>query len=116
MLTYGTPLALWMIENRITRLTEYVSVGSPRNKEWQTLAFQPAVEREVEGIETYAGSLVSTLSTQGRREFLSRSERRAEDVKDPKKDRIAISKRFWSECTAISTRFWRDRIAIEDEL
>ena len=56
---YVAPLALWMTEDMIPRSQRYVSVGSRRYKEWQTLAFDATTDREEEEMEACAGPLVA---------------------------------------------------------
>ena len=72
-----------MTENMIPRYPGYVSDGSRRSNEWQTLAYKATVEREAEEIETNAGLLVDhpeyTIPTQ----ISSRSEKVADVAKDP---------------------------------
>ena len=58
VLNYGSPLALRMTDNIIPRSKVYVSAGSRRYNEWQTLACEATVAREVEEIETCAVPLV----------------------------------------------------------
>ena len=55
-----------MTENMIPRSLGYVSVGSIRYNEWQTLVYEATVERETEENETYAGPLVDLRITIGR--------------------------------------------------
>ena len=55
---YGASLVLWMTEDIIPRSRGYVSVGSRRYKERQTLACEATTDREKEEMEVYAGPLV----------------------------------------------------------
>ena len=67
----------------IPRSPGYVSVGSRRYNEWQTLAYEATVEREAEEIETYAGPLVDHPEYTRPTQTFTRSEEEAEDAKDP---------------------------------
>ena len=58
VLRHGAPLGLWMAADMIPRSPGYVSVGSRRYNEWQTLAFEATVDREEELPEPYVGPLV----------------------------------------------------------
>ena len=67
----------------IPQFPGYVSVGSRRYNEWQTLAFEATVEREAEEIETYEGRLIDHPGYTSPTQILTRSEREAEDAKAP---------------------------------
>ena len=58
VLRHGAPLGLWMAADMIPRSPGYVSVGSRRYNEWQTLAFEATVDREEELPKPYVGPLV----------------------------------------------------------
>ena len=58
ILRWGTPLGLCMVADTIPHSQGYVSVGSRRYNEWQTLAFEATTDREVAPPETYEGPLV----------------------------------------------------------
>ena len=47
-----------MVFDMIPRSTGYISVGSRRYTEWQTLAIEYTMKREEETVEKYAGMLV----------------------------------------------------------
>ena len=47
-----------MTSDMIPRSPGYVSIGSRRYTEWQTLTFEATTEREEETVEEYAGPLV----------------------------------------------------------
>ena len=53
ILNHGAALALWMTSNMIPRSPGYVSIGSRRYTEWQTLAFEATTERGEETVEGY---------------------------------------------------------------
>ena len=82
-LNFGAPLALWMTDNMIPRSPGYVSVGSRRYNEWQTLEYEPNVEREAEEMETYAGPLIDHTEYTMPTQILTRSVKEAEDNEDP---------------------------------
>lgn len=46
ILRWGTPLGMWMMPDAIPRSQGYVSVGSRKYREWQTLAFEATTDRE----------------------------------------------------------------------
>ena len=51
----GPPLGFWMAVGMIPRSPGYVSVGSRRYKEWQTLAYEATVDRKAEVAEIPTG-------------------------------------------------------------
>uniref|UniRef100_A0AAV1UMG9 Uncharacterized protein n=1 Tax=Peronospora matthiolae TaxID=2874970 RepID=A0AAV1UMG9_9STRA len=60
----------------------YVSVGSWRYMEWQTLAFEATTDREEEEAEAYPGPLVGHLTYEKPTRILTRSKRKLDDIKD----------------------------------
>ena len=58
VLDCDTPLGWWMIMDMIPRSQGYVSVGSRRYNEWQTLAFEATTELSQENPVKYLGPLV----------------------------------------------------------
>ena len=58
ILNYGAPLALWMTDDMIPRSQGYVSVGSRRYMEWQTLVFEATTDRNEDEADVYTGPLV----------------------------------------------------------
>ena len=82
ILNSGAPLALWMTEGMIPRSKGYVSVGSRRYMEWQTLAFEATTDREEEEAEAYMGPLVDHPTYEKPTRILSRSKWRSDDIKD----------------------------------
>ena len=57
ILGHGASLSVWMASDMIPRSPGYVSIGSRRYTEWQTLTFQVTTEREEETVEEYARPL-----------------------------------------------------------
>ena len=58
ILNHGASLALWMTSDMIPRSPGYVSIGSRRYTEWQTLTFEATTEREEETVEEYTEPLM----------------------------------------------------------
>ena len=54
----GSPLGWWMAADMIPRSPGYVSVGSRRYNEWQTLAYEATTDREEEQPVEVTGPLV----------------------------------------------------------
>ena len=58
VLCHDTPLGMWMTPHLVPRTPGYVSVGSRRYNEWQTLAFEATVDHKEVPPEEPEGSLV----------------------------------------------------------
>ena len=58
----GPPLGWWMAVDLIPRSPGYVSVGSRRYNEWQTLAFEATTDRKEDQAEAFTGPLVNHSS------------------------------------------------------
>ena len=54
----GAPLGWWMAVDMIIRTTGYVSVGSRRYNEWQTLTYEATTDREEEQPVEVTGPVV----------------------------------------------------------
>ena len=76
----GAPLALWMTEGMIPRSKGYVSVGSRRYMEWQTLAFEATTDREGEEAEAYTDPLVDHPTYEILNQILTRPKRKSDDI------------------------------------
>ena len=77
---YGAPLAFWMTADMIPRLQGYVSDGSRRYKEWQTLAFEATTVREEEELEAYAGPLVDRPTYEKPTRISTRPDKESETI------------------------------------
>ena len=73
MLNYGALLGLSMTENMVPRSPGYLSVGSKRYNELETVAYEAIVERETEDIELYSGPIVDHPKYAMPLQILSRS-------------------------------------------
>ena len=62
ILRWVTPIGLCMVADTIPQSQGYVSVGSRRYNEWQTLAFKATADRKDVSTETYEGTLVDHRS------------------------------------------------------
>uniref|UniRef100_M4C0C4 Uncharacterized protein n=1 Tax=Hyaloperonospora arabidopsidis (strain Emoy2) TaxID=559515 RepID=M4C0C4_HYAAE len=65
----------------IPRLQGYVSDGSRRYKEWQTLAFEATTVREEEELEAYAGPLVDRPTYEKPTRISTRPDKESETIK-----------------------------------
>ena len=66
---HGPDLGRIMAADMVPRYPGYVSVGSRRYNEWQTIAFEATTEKEEELPPEYAGPLVDHIHSLSRRRF-----------------------------------------------
>ena len=66
----------------IPRYKGYISVGSRRYMEWQTLAFEATTDRAGEKAEAYTGPLVDHPTYEKPNRILTRPKRKSDDIKD----------------------------------
>ena len=81
ILNYGAPLALWMTDDMIPRSQGYVSVGSRRYMEWQTLVFEATTDRNEDEADVYTGPLVDQPAYEKPTRIWTRAGRESDDVK-----------------------------------
>ena len=72
ILNHGAPSGWWMAADMIPRSPGYVSVGSRRYKEWQTLAFEATTDRKEDPPEESTGPLVDHPTYRTPKKILTR--------------------------------------------
>ena len=80
ILRWGARLGLRMVANTVPRSQGYVSVGSRRYNEWQTLALEVTADREEVPTAAYEGPLVDQRSYPTPRKILKRQEAKAKKL------------------------------------